>query len=136
MIGIPKPRPRVLEQQDDDRALQARKRRVNAEVDARDERRCQCCHRRGNPDSLTALGKIHRAHIVDASRGGPYDVGNLVSLCWICHALEHAKQLWIVGATANTPIGFEIEEAAMVHVFGTRALPAHVRIIAPPRRRA
>jgi hypothetical protein len=78
---------------------------------------------------LTTLGRIHRAHIRDASRGGEYLPSNLCSLCWICHALEHAKQLWFVGDDANALIGFEIHEAAVVDVFGAQPLPRHVRII-------
>jgi hypothetical protein len=46
------------------------------------------------------------------------------------HALEHAKQLWFVGANANERIEFEIHEAAVVEVFGNRVLPAHVRMVA------
>jgi hypothetical protein len=128
-FGFPKPRPRVLDKVDQHREKEAEIRRVNALVDRRDDRRCRCCSRKGNPDALTTLGRIHRAHIRDASRGGEYLPSNLCSLCHICHALEHAKQLWFVGDDANALIGFEIHEAAVVDVFGTKPLPRHVRII-------
>lgn len=137
-LRFPKPRPRILDQRDAQRALEAHVRRVQAIVDRRDEKRCRCCGRRGDPSSLTALGRIHRAHIQDASRGGPCSPENLVSLCATCHALEHAKQLWFVGTNANLdadpPLQFDIHEAAVLEVFGTRELPPHVHIIAPERR--
>lgn len=126
----PKPRPRVLEKRDDKRERDAHERRVNAAVDARDGKRCRCCGRRGDPTATTTLGRIHRAHIRDASVGGPYESWNLVSLCWLCHALEHAKKLWILGTNADRRIEFEIHEAAVVEVFGSRLLPGHVRMLA------
>lgn len=115
-------------------------RAVNAQVDARDGKRCRCCGRRGDPNATTTLGRIHRAHIRDASRGGPYEAWNLCSLCWLCHALEHAKQLWFVGVDASDrradgqfELAFELHEAAVVEIFGTRALPPHVHIITDAR---
>lgn len=124
----PKPLPRVLGKRDDKRERESHERKVNAEVDARDQKRCRCCRRKGNPNALTALGRIHRAHIRDASRGGPYESFNLASLCWMCHALEHAKQLHFLGHDANARLEFDIHEAAVVEVFGTRELPSHVHI--------
>jgi len=127
----PKPRPRIFDAREDQREADRQKRAVYAEVDARDQKRCQCCGRRGNPEALTTLGKIHRAHIRDASRGGALTAGNLVSLCAWCHSLVHAKQLWIVGTDANAGVTFEIHEAAVVEIFGVKQLPAHVHIVLP-----
>lgn len=110
----------------------AHERKVNAEVDARDKGRCRCCGRRGNPD---ALGRLHRAHIIDASLGGPYTPENLCTLCSDCHAAEHAKQLHFVGTNANERIEFEVEEAAVVAIFSYRTLPAHVHIVLPSGER-
>lgn len=126
---LDKPRPRVLDRRDGERDAEREKRRVYAEIDARDQKVCRCCGRRGNPYATTALGKLHRAHIRDASRGGLMAAWNLVSLCWICHALEHAKQLFIIGTNANKVLRFEIKEVAFVEVFAARELPKHVRII-------
>lgn len=135
MPPLEKPRPRVLDKRDDKRDTDRIKREVYADVDERDGRRCRCCGRKGNPDALTALGKIHRAHIQDASKLGEMSAKNLCSLCWICHALEHAKQLHFIGTNANRPsLGFEIDEAAVVEVFGTRTLPKHVHIVTKGRR--
>lgn len=126
----PKPTPRVIVKHKAQKTDDAHERAVKAEVDRRDGKRCRCCTRRGNPEALTTIGKIHRAHIQDASRSGPYEAWNLCSLCWICHSLEHAKQLWFVGTDANElTLGFEIHEAAVVEVFGTSTLPRHVRIV-------
>lgn len=127
--ACPKPRPRILEKRDDKRAAEKLKREVFADVDYRDKRTCRCCGRKGNPNSATALGRIHRAHIHDASRGGSMASENLISLCSLCHCLEHAKQLFIVGTNAWQRIEFEIHEAAVVEVFAARRLPSHVRIV-------
>jgi 5-methylcytosine-specific restriction endonuclease McrA len=131
-ITLHKPPPKIFEKRDAKRDAERIERIVHAEVDARDLKRCRCCGRKGDPYALEALGRIHRAHIRDASRGGPMSAANLVSLCWVCHALEHAKQLHIVGTDANerhAPLTFEVHEAAVVEVFGTRVLPRHVRIV-------
>lgn len=134
MIGFPKPRPRIFDKIQQEREAERIKREVYAEVDARDGKQCRCCGRRGNPYATTALERIHRAHIVDASRGGEITADNLVSLCALCHALEHAKQLYFVGSHAGPRLRFEIDEAAVVEVFGNRPLPRHVSIIVRSRR--
>lgn len=59
---------------------------------------------------------------------------NLVSLCPFCHALIHAKQLWIVGENADTRLRFEIDEAAVVDLFGSKVVPRDVRIVLAPRK--
>jgi hypothetical protein len=41
----------------------------------------------------------------------------------------HAKRLWILDTDANQRIGFEIAGAIVADIFGTNALPAHVRIV-------
>lgn len=137
MIGFPKPRPRVLDKIEADRAAEKLKREVYAAVDARDERKCRCCGRKGNPNATTTIGRIHRAHIKDASRGGEMASWNIASLCWICHAFEHAKQLWFLGDNADargrSRLRFEIHEAAVLDVFGTKTLPPHVHIITEAR---
>jgi hypothetical protein len=131
VIGIPKPRPRILEKREAARELEKLKRQVYAAVDARDQKRCRVCNRRGNPYALDPLGKIHHCHIQDASLGGAMSTENVFSGCWICHALIHAKQLFVIGRNANEWLEFEVMEAAVVEVFGTRHLPPHVRIILP-----
>jgi hypothetical protein len=135
MIGFPKPRARVFHKIDTKRDADALKREVYAEVDQRDDKHCRCCGRRGNPNATTTLGRIHRAHILDSSRGGEMASWNICSLCWICHALEHTgTQLFFVGTDANKlTLGFEIHEAAVVDVFGNRELPKHVHIITARR---
>jgi hypothetical protein len=130
---FPKPRPRVLDKRDEKRERDANERRVFAEVDARDQRRCRCCGRQGDPNATTLLGRIHRHHIRYRSKGGFDEPRNLLSLCAVCHALEHAGQLAIIGTDANERIGFEIHEAAVVEVFGRKVLPPHVHIVAESR---
>ena len=126
----PKPQPRILDKMKARREEIGLKRRVYAEVDTRDLRCCRCCGRRGNPDSVTALGKIHRAHIVDASRGGQISSENLISLCSLCHSFEHAKQLFFRSKNANSmKFAFDVHEAAVLDIFGARQLPSHVHII-------
>lgn len=130
----PKPRPRVFHAIEDAIAAKRVKVQVYAAVDARDQRRCRCCGRRGDPNAIDALGRIHRAHIRDASRGGAMSTGNLLSLCARCHSLEHAKQLAIIGTNADKGIRFEIHEAAVVDAFGVKPIPAHISIVTERRR--
>lgn len=128
---LAKPRPRVLDKGDRQRDEERVKRVVDAEVDARDGKRCRCCSRRGNPNALTTLGKIHRAHIKDASLIGAYVPKNICSLCWICHALVHTKALFFKGRNANRfPMKFEIKASVVGDVFSSiRILPAYVTVL-------
>ena len=68
------------------------------------------------------------------SKGGPTSTENECLLCQYCHALIHARQLWILGKNADKRLTFEIHEAAVVDIFGSRTLPAHVRIVTNSRR--
>ena len=64
------------------------------------------------------------------------DPRNLVSLCWICAALETGKQLFFVGRNADKPMRFEVMDAAVEEIFGSRELPEHVSIVKfAPRQR-
>jgi hypothetical protein len=114
----------------DDDALE---RAVNRAVDARDKGRCRCCGRRGRLDATSVLDRLHRHHVIYRSRQGAESASNKVTLCALCHAAEHAKQLWIVGTDANGPLRFEVLEAAVVALFGTRELPKHVSIVLPEK---
>jgi hypothetical protein len=99
-------------------------RAVRAAVSVRDRRRCRCCGRREG---------LHLHHLVFRSKGGRWSTENIVTLDAICHALIHARQVWILGKNADRLLTFEIEEAAVIEVFGTRPLPGHVRIITASR---
>lgn len=125
MIGFPKPRPRVLEKLDAQRELSALERAVRKAVQQRDGKRCRCCGRRDG---------LHLHHLTFRSQGGKWSTENLVTLCAICHALLHARQLWILGKNADKLLVFEVAEAAVLDVFGVKTLPRHVRIVAPPRK--
>jgi 5-methylcytosine-specific restriction endonuclease McrA len=126
---VAKPLPHVIKKDADAKTDDRAERAVKKAVDARDGKQCRCCGRRGDPEAKTALGKIHRAHIKDASLGGPYVARNLVSLCWICHALVHAKKFWFVGTNANKPMRFRIEATVIKKVFGPgRTIPPHVLV--------
>lgn len=129
MFPQPKGRPRILDKRDDQREHERLERQVAAEVDARDLKRCRCCGRRGDPYAVDPLGRIHRHHIRPRSRGGSLSSANLVSLCARCHALVHARQLFVIGTNANHRIEFDVHEAAVVEIFGTKPIPPFVHII-------
>lgn len=130
------PRHRTLDKVSKKRSDDSEQRQAYAEVDERDGKRCRCCNRRGNPNAITTIGRIHRCHIHDAGTLGEMSAKNLVSLCWICAALETGKQLFFVGKNANKPMRFEVMDAAVEEIFGHRTLPAHVRIVKfAPRQR-
>jgi len=124
---------RVLARRGERRDEDANERAIDKLVDERDSKRCRCCGRRGRTEAVSVFDRLHRAHIVDRSLGGPYTTENILLLCAICHLSRgvHGKQLFIVGTNANQRIEFEVLEAAVVHIFGTRQLPGHVRIILP-----
>jgi len=66
-------------------------------VDHRDGRQCRACDRRTNPDAIGLLVRGHRHHLQYRSAGGPTESWNLVTLCPLCHADEHAHRLRIEG---------------------------------------
>lgn len=123
MISFPKPRPRFFDKRDEQREAERQKRSAYAAVDARDQHRCRCCGRKAT----------HKHHIQFRSRGGSDLSSNLLSLCQGCHALIHARQLWIIGSNADKRLQFEIHESAVVDVFGTKPVPRDVRIIVESR---
>lgn len=120
----PRPRPSVFDKRDLKRDRESVRRSVYAAVDARDERACRCCGRRE---------KLHHHHLTFRSKGGGDCVENVLLLCVLCHALLHARQLWILGKNADKRLTFEIAEAAVVDLFGTKELPKHVHIITASR---
>ncbi len=124
--SLQKPRPRIFEKRQQKRDASAMERAVRAAVNIRDHRRCRCC---GGKDGL------HQHHLTYRSRGGAWSTENIVTVCAGCHALIHARQLWTLGKNADKRITFEIHEAAVVDIFGTRELPPHVRIVTESRRR-
>lgn len=116
----PRPRPRIFDKRDTAREKLATLRRVYLAVDIRDQRCCRCCGRKE---------QLHRHHLTFRSKGGGDVTENLVTLCAGCHSLLHARQLWILGKNADKRLTFELDERAVIDVFGTKALPADVRIV-------
>jgi hypothetical protein len=120
----PKGRPSIFDKRDVKRDREAVRRSVYAAVDARDERACRCCGRRE---------KLHHHHLTYRSKGGGDETSNILLLCQFCHALLHARQLWILGKNADRRLTFEVAEAAVVDLFGTKELPKSVHIITASR---
>jgi hypothetical protein len=120
----PKGRPSIFDKRDVKRDREAVRRSVYAAVDARDERACRCCGRRE---------KLHHHHLTYRSKGGGDETSNVLLLCQFCHALLHARQLWILGKNADRRLTFEITEAAVVDLFGVKELPKGVSIVTASR---
>ena len=120
----PKGRPSVFDKRDERRDRETRRRSVYAAVSARDERACRCCGRRES---------LHHHHLTFRSKGGGDETSNVLLLCVLCHALLHARQLWILGKNADKRLTFEVHEAAVVDLFGAKELPKHVHIITASR---
>lgn len=126
---FPKPRPMALEKRDKRREWDRIQAAVAAGVNARDGFACRCCGRQKGSGVA-----IHKHHLTFRSRGGADTMSNELLLCGFCHGMIHARQLHIFGKDANKRLTFEIHEAAVVDLFGTRTLPAHVRIVTDGRR--
>lgn len=116
----PRPRPAIFDKRDISREKLQRQRSVYAAVNARDEHRCRCCGRKT---------QLHHHHLVYRSKQGADSTENVLLLDAGCHALLHARQLWIFGKNADKRLTFEIDERAVVDVFGTKPLPRDVRIV-------
>jgi hypothetical protein len=122
----PKGRPAIFDKRDLSREKDQRRRSVYLAVDRRDERACRCCGRRE---------KLHHHHLIFRSRQGEDAPENILLLCAFCHALLHARQLWILGKNADRRLTFEVHEAAVVDLFGTKPVPRDVRIVTSGRFR-
>ena len=120
----PRPRPREFEQEDKKRELSALERSVRIAVQQRDGRRCRCCGRKD---------RLHHHHLVFRSKGGAWSSENILLLCSGCHALLHARQLWIFGKNADKRLTFELDERAVIDVFGTKPVPRDVRLVKAAR---
>jgi hypothetical protein len=116
----PRPRPAIFDKRDQAREKLNRQRSIYAAVTFRDDHRCRCCGRKDN---------LHHHHLVFRSKQGADSTENVCLLCRFCHALLHARQLWILGKNADKRLSFEIDERAVVDVFGSRELPRDVRIL-------
>lgn len=125
-LMLPKPRPAIFDKRDRQREQERVQRSVAFSVAERDRRQCRCC---GRGD------KLHHHHLTFRSRGGEDSTANELLLCAYCHALVHARQLWIHGTNADTRLTFEIHEAAVVDIFGNKELPSHVRMVTEGRRK-
>lgn len=132
MPAIPKPRPRILDKREERLERERRARELSAAIAQRDGATCRCCGRKGTYE-ISGERALHRHHLRYRSLGGDDDLTNVLTLCAICHALIHARQLWPLDFDANQIVRFEIHEAAVVEAFGTKPLPAHVQIVATSR---
>ena len=90
MRALPKPKPGSARASQRARARIAKMRLVAsaAVVRERDGGRCMVCF---SPRDV----QVH--HITFRSQGGDHDPENLVCLCADCHALVHARKLWLTG---------------------------------------
>jgi hypothetical protein len=130
---------RIAKAEQDDRDFETLKRAVYKAVNFRDKFECVVCGRKGNPESTSMLDRLHHCHVVDASRGGAMATGNIFLADVRCHLLfihghgGKGKQLRVMDGFTNADAGleFEIDEAAVVHVFGNREIPKHVHIVLP-----
>jgi hypothetical protein len=114
--------PRVLADKADERQSKAERAVVRKQVNERDERQCRCCGSRCN---------LHQHHMTYRSRGGADTTANLLTLCAVCHGLEHvSRQLFVIGTNADVKVRFEILEPVVAEVFKGRPVPKHVRVIA------
>jgi hypothetical protein len=132
MLGFPKPPPRIFDKRRIAREAANLLRAVYDEVDARDDKQCRCCGRRGNPYAVDPLGRLHHCHILDASLGGEVSAANIFLGCSICHLYVHRKELFVIGTNANHDLEFEVYESAAREIFSHRRLPGHVHIAAAP----
>lgn len=121
----PKGRPSCFDKRDQSREKLNLQRSVYAAVSSRDDHRCRCCARRES---------LHHHHLVFRSRQGADSTENVLLLCRYCHALLHARQLWILGKDADKRLTFEVHESAVVDLFGVKPVPRDVRITTGSRR--
>jgi hypothetical protein len=123
----PKGRARVFEKRDLQRERKRVRDAVREAIKARDGYACRCC---GRKDHV----RQDPHHLRFSSLGGADTTENEILLCAFCHAAIHARQIYVLGNNADKLILFDVHEAIVQDIFGTRRLPLHCRIITDQRK--
>lgn len=100
-----KPEPRALSKRARKAEDLAVWKAVCKQVDRRDGGRCRACCKRCDPNAVAMLERAHRHHIVYRSAGGEDFDSNVITLCAICHGLQHAGMIDVRG---NANYGIEL----------------------------
>jgi hypothetical protein len=77
-------------------------------VDRRDGYCCRLCGRRGNPQSVSLLDRLHHHHVTERSRGGEHTSANVILVCAFCHDLCHKHRVRVAG-DADQPGGLRVD---------------------------
>jgi 5-methylcytosine-specific restriction endonuclease McrA len=103
-LKFSKPRPRVLEREDERKQKDRTAVQVRRDVRERDGHRCRCCHTSVMPGSVTPRHRAEVHHLVkrSASKALALELSNLVTLCGLCHAAVEAHEIEQIGRTADT----------------------------------
>lgn len=110
----------------------AQLKRWDAEIDARDSKRCRACGKPSDPEKVGLTKRGHRAHIVYASACGSSEPWNRVTLCFQCHSDEHKDRLRFTaeggpytGLDANGPMEFWRKDAGGRWYLSRREVAVH-----------
>jgi 5-methylcytosine-specific restriction endonuclease McrA len=134
-LGLPKPRAKALDADDQAKADRQHDITVYHDVDVRDKRQCTCCGRRGNPYATTTLGKLHHDHLQGGSGQRITETWNVALLCWICHEYKTANLLEPSGNPDRHTLIWTIRNrkdgtrTVAEKIFTGRKKSAHVRIV-------
>lgn len=97
MPAVPKPLPRVLEKVRKLAQKKSAERECYAQVDRRDGHQCRVC--RKHVGGVGLLEAAHHHHLVprSLSKAQQWDTRNVLLLCRLCHAKEHACEIRLTG---------------------------------------
>jgi 5-methylcytosine-specific restriction endonuclease McrA len=103
-LKFSKPRPRILEREDERKQKDRTAVQVRRDVRERDGHRCRCCHTSVMPGSVTPRHRAEVHHLVKRSQSKALqlDMENQVLLCGLCHAAVEAHEIDVTGRTAST----------------------------------
>lgn len=126
LVRCPKPEPRIVAKLTR-RRLKARMDRHEKEaVRVRDQESCRVCGKRTR-DVHERLFK---------SLGGLASLENSICACRTCHPFLQEHGIKVIGSHCSKPLLFQMSPVVARMIFGAKATPAHVDVLAGERRQA
>lgn len=115
-----KSEPKIVEKVKKRNAVERMDRHEKEAVRLRDKESCRVCGKKTR-DVHERLFK---------SRGGVASLLNSVCACRKCHPFLQEHGIAVIGPDCNHPLVFQMTAAVARMIFGARAVPKHVEIIA------
>lgn len=106
--SLEKPRSTRLVKDHAKKAKEREATKTRKAIRKRDHDKCRCCGKPALWDAPAAANRAHVHHLVfrSASKALQDAPTNLITLCGLCHAKVHSRELEVIGTDATKPVLF------------------------------